>query len=274
MTGGSSLQENVKTDGRIEEQERLRLQQPALKLQGVGTSFFHFGEGRFVLKDISFTLERGYMLGLIGRNGAGKSTLLRILMQTLPRKHGRMEIAGYDVASSASAAKQVMGYVGEDFFFLLDETLRENGRILGRFFPVFDEERYLELLARFELGTKKTARALSKGETTKAQLAFALAHRPELLLLDEPTGGLDPVVRRDFLYLLQAELQEEKMGIVFSTHITEDLDKVADYVAMLEKGQMLFYESKEELWETLACENGERLSLKQLMLRLCKEEKG
>lgn len=253
--------------------EEVRLQKPALKIQGVGTSFFHFGEGKFVLEDISFTLERGYMLGLIGRNGAGKSTLLRILLQSIPRKKGSMEIAGYNVASHASEAKQAVGYVGEDFVFLQRETLRENGRVLGQLYPVFDEVRYLEFLGRFEIGTEKIAGELSKGETTKAQLAFALAHKPELLLLDEPTGGLDPVMRREFLYILQTELLEERMGIIFSTHITEDLDKAADYVAMLEKGKLLFYKSKEELWETLACENGGHLSLKQLMVKLCKEGK-
>lgn len=252
------------------EREANRLARPAVKLQGVGTSFFHFGEGKFTLKDISFTLERGYMLGLIGRNGAGKSTLLRILLQSIPRKWGSMEIAGYDMATHATEAKKVVGYVGEDFYFLPKETLRENGRILGAFYPEFDEEVYLNLLSRFEVGAEKLGGQLSKGETTKAQLAFALAHKPELLLLDEPTGGLDPVVRREFLYVLQSELVEEKMGIIFSTHITEDLDKVADYIAMVENGQLLFYESKEDLLTRLTGENGERLSLKQLMVQLCK----
>lgn len=132
-------------------------------------------------------------------------------------------------------------------------------------------DRYLELLARFELGAEKQAGQLSKGENTKAQLAFALAHKPELLLLDEPTGGLDPVMRREFLYVLQSELMDERMSIIFSTHITEDLDKVADYVAMMEKGRMLFYETKEELLERLTGEHGERLTLKQLMVKLCRE---
>lgn len=252
------------------EKEKERLSRPALKVQGVEKSFFHFGEGRFALKDISFTLERGYMLGLIGRNGAGKSTLLRILLQSIPRKRGRIEIAGYDVATHAAEAKRLVGYVGEEFHFLPKETLLENGRLLGAFYPEFDEECYLNLLSRFELDAKKPGGQLSKGETTKAQLAFALAHRPELLLLDEPTGGLDPVVRREFLYVLQSELMEERMGIIFSTHITEDLDKVADYIAMLEKGQLLFYETKDELLERLTGENGERLSLKQLMVKLCR----
>ena len=255
----------------MQEKERERLSRPAISVQGLEKSFFHFGEGRFTLKDISFTLERGYMLGLIGRNGAGKSTLLRILLQSIPRKRGSMEIVGYDVATHATEAKKLVGYVGEDFYFLPRENLRENGRILGAFYPEFDEERYLELLSRFEVGAEKLGSALSKGETTKAQLAFALSHKPELLLLDEPTGGLDPVMRREFLYVLQSELVEERMGIIFSTHITEDLDKVADYIAMLEKGELLFCESKEELSERLTGENGERLSLKQLMVRLCKE---
>lgn len=254
-----------------DEREAKRLSCPALQVQGLEKSFFHIGEGKFTLKDISFTLERGYMLGLIGRNGAGKSTLLRILMQNLPRKKGELLIGGYDVATHAAEAKRLIGYVGEDFHFLSKETLRENGRILGMFYPEFDTERYSELLTRFEVGAEKLAGQLSKGETTKAQLAFALAHKPELLLLDEPTGGLDPVVRREFLYVLQSELVDERMSIIFSTHITEDLDKVADYVAMMEKGRLLFYETKDELLERLAGENGERLTLKQLMVKLCRE---
>ena len=254
-----------------DEREVQRLSRPALQVRGLEKSFFHIGEGKFTLKDISFTLERGYMLGLIGRNGAGKSTLLRILMQNLPRKKGELLIGGYDVATHAAEAKRLIGYVGEDFHFLSKETLRENGRILGMFYPEFDTERYSELLTRFEVGAEKLAGQLSKGETTKAQLAFALAHKPELLLLDEPTGGLDPVVRREFLYVLQSELLDERMSIIFSTHITEDLDKVADYVAMMEKGRLLFFETKDELLERLAGENGERLTLKQLMVKLCRE---
>ena len=255
----------------LEEKEAERLTKPALKVQGLTKSFFHFGEGKFSVKDVSFTLERGYMLGLIGRNGAGKSTLLRLILQSLPRKHGTMEIAGYDVATHAAEAKKLVGYVGEDFYFLPKESLRDNGKILGAFYPEFDMDRYLAFLNRFEVGADKLGSQLSKGETTKAQLAFALAHKPELLLLDEPTGGLDPVVRREFLYVLQSELVDERMSIIFSTHITEDLDKVADYVAMMEKGRLLFYETKEELLERLMGENGERLSLKQLMVKLCRE---
>lgn len=265
--------EQTRIEEMTAEKEKERLSRPAVKVQGLEKSFFRFGEGKFTIQDISFTLERGYMLGLIGRNGAGKSTLLRMLLQNLPRKKGSMEIAGYDVATHAAESKRLVGYVGEDFYFLPKETLRENGRIFGAYYPDYDEGRYLSFLSRFEVGAEKLGSQLSKGETTKAQLAFALAHNPELLLLDEPTGGLDPVVRREFLYVLQSELVEERMGIIFSTHITEDLDKVADYIAMMEKGKLLFYESKEELLERLTGVNGERLSLKQLMVKLCKEGK-
>ncbi len=266
------MQQQTQFEGHsFEDKEADRLTKPALKVQGLEKSFFRFGSGKFAVKDISFTLERGYMLGLIGRNGAGKSTLLRLILQSLPRKRGTMEIAGYDVATHATEAKKLIGYVGEDFYFLPKDTLRENGRVLGMFYPEFDMDRYLELLGRFELGADKIAWQLSKGENTKAQLAFALAHKPELLLLDEPTGGLDPVVRREFLYVLQSELMDERMSIIFSTHITEDLDKVADYVAMMEKGRLLFYETKDELLERLTGENGERLTLKQLMVKLCRE---
>ena len=266
------MQQQIQIEERkLDDIEAERLQKPALELQGLTKSFFRMGRGKFAVEDVSFTLERGYMLGLIGRNGAGKSTLLRLILQSLPRKKGTLRIAGYDVATHATEAKKHVGYVGEDFFFLTKETLRENGRVLGMFYPEFSMDRYLELLARFELGAEKQAGQLSKGENTKAQLAFALAHKPELLLLDEPTGGLDPVMRREFLYVLQSELMDERMSIIFSTHITEDLDKVADYVAMMEKGRMLFYETKEELLERLTGEHGERLTLKQLMVKLCRE---
>ncbi len=251
--------------------EEERLQAPAVSVSGVGTSFFHFKEKSFKLQDISFTLERGYILGLIGRNGSGKSTLLRILLQSIPRKRGSISIAGYDAATNATAAKRAVGYVGEDLEFFTNETLLENGRIMGGFFPVFHEKLYLEYLERFELSAQRKADRLSKGEATRAALAFALSHEPELLLLDEPTGGLDPLFRQEFLTVLQESLLEEKMGIIFSTHITEDLDKIADYVMMLEKGRMLFYKSKEELWEELKREQGEELSLQKMMYRISKE---
>lgn len=256
------------------EEEARRLARPAVRVQGIGTSFPSFGKEKFKLQDISFTLPRGYILGLIGRNGAGKSTLLRLLLQSIPRKGGTMEIAGYDVATHAAKAKGLVGYVGEEFYFLPKETLRESGKLFGAFYPEYEEAKYLELLSRFEVGEQKCGNQLSKGEMTKAQLAFALAHKPELLLLDEPTGGLDPVVRREFLYVLQSELVEERMGIIFSTHLTEDLDKVADYIALLDKGQLLFCEAREELFSRLTGENGERLSLKQMMVQLSKEGAG
>lgn len=261
---------NIKGNRMTEEE---RLMQPALSVSGVGTSFSHFGSSKFELKDITFTLERGFILGLIGQNGAGKSTLLRILLQSIRRKTGKFSIAGYDVTKNAIAAKQAVGYVGEDLQLLLNETLLVNGRVLGSFFPVFHEDLYLEYLKRLELSPEKKAGTLSKGETTRAQLALALSHEPELLLLDEPTGGLDPLIRTEFLKILQEALMDEKMGIVFSTHITEDLDKIADYVMMLNKGEMLFYKSKEELWEELLEENGEVISLQKMMYRISKGEK-
>ncbi len=255
----------------VDEKEAERLAKPALKVQGLTKSFFRPGKGKFAVEDVSFTLERGYMLGLIGRNGAGKSTLLRLILQSLPRKRGTMEIAGYDVATHATEAKKLVGYVGEDFYFLTKETLRENGRVLGMFYPEFSMDRYLELLARFELGAEKPAEQLSKGENTKAQLAFALAHKPELLLLDEPTGGLDPVMRREFLYVLQSELMDERMSIIFSTGSPSMAWSSPGRMAMMEKGRLLFYETKDELLERLVGENGERLTLKQLMVKLCRE---
>lgn len=247
-----------------------RLLRPALCLEGVKTSFRSREEGRFTLGEITLTLPRGYILGIIGRNGAGKSTLLRLIMQNVKREKGRILVAGYPMDTHAAKAKQLIGYVGEDFHLIRKATILENGRLLGGFFQSYEETKYRELLNRLEIGENKLGRDLSKGEIMKVQLAFALSHQPELLLLDEPTGGLDPLIRREVLSLLQEELFSEKMGIIFSTHITDDLDKIADYIAMIEQGKLLFCETKEELYERMTDENGERITLKQLMINYCR----
>lgn len=248
---------------KLSEEERLKC--PAVSVSGLGTSFSHIGEKKFEMQDISFSLERGYILGLIGRNGSGKSTLLRMILQSIRRKRGSVVVAGYDTAADAVLAKQAVGYVGEDLELLPKETLQGNGRLFGAFFPKYHEKVFLDYLERFELSPEKSAEKLSKGEKTRMLFSFALSHEPELLLMDEPTGGLDPVIRKEFLTVMQEALEGERLGVIFSTHITEDLDKVADYVMMLENGNMLFYKTKEELWEEFRKDTGEVLSLQKMM---------
>lgn len=237
---------------------------PALLFQNVSVKMGIGKKHSFCLSDISFSLERGYILGLIGRNGAGKTTLIRSVLQLVPFR-GHVEVAGYSMQKEAMKAKQRIAYIGDDLLFLSNESLKKCGQIYGAFYENYHEERYLELLERLEIGSQQRGGTLSKGQNYRAQLAFALSHEAELLLMDEPTGGLDPIARQLFLRILQEELEKERMGILFSTHVTEDLDKIADYVMLLEKGKMAFWKTKEELWEELRDKSGEVMSLQKMM---------
>ncbi len=203
----------------------------------------------FTLKDVSFSLEAGYILGLTGRNGAGKTTLIKQLIHPESATGGSVFINGIDAKKEPVKAKQEIGVLMEEQPFLNDMTLEMNGTLLGAFYERFDMEKFHAYLKRFELYPDRTYRNLSRGMRMKFQLAFALAHSPKLLLMDEATGGLDVVFRREFYYMLQEAVEKEMVSVIISTHVTEDLDKVADYVAFIEGGQMKFYESKENLNE-------------------------
>ena len=203
----------------------------------------------FQLKEVSFSLEPGYILGLTGRNGAGKTTLIKQLIHPETASGGSVIINGIDAKKNPTKAKQEIGVLMEEQPFLTDMTLELNGQFLGGFYERFDMEKFHEYLKRFELSRDTTYRNLSRGMRMKFQLAFALAHSPKLLLMDEATGGLDVVFRREFYYLLQEAVEKELVSVIISTHVTEDLDKVADYVVFIEGGKMKFYESKETLSE-------------------------
>ena len=203
----------------------------------------------FTLKEVSFSLEPGYILGLTGRNGAGKTTLIKQLIHAKTASGGTVIINGIDAKKDPMKAKQEIGVLMEEQPFLTDMTLEQNGILLGAFYERFDMEKFHAYLKRFDLYPDNVYRNLSRGMRMKFQLAFALAHSPKLLLMDEVTGGLDVVFRRKFYYLLQEAVEKELVSVIISTHVTEDLDKVADYVAFIEGGKLKFYESKEVLCE-------------------------
>lgn len=215
-----------------------------LEVKGLTKKYFSFE-----LKDVSFSLEPGYILGLTGRNGAGKSTLIKQLIHPETANAGSVIIDGIDAKKAPVPAKQKIGVLMEEQPFLQSMTLGMNGTILGAFYENFNMEKFHAYLKRFELYPDRVYSNLSRGMRMKFQLAFALAHSPKLLLMDEATGGLDVVFRKEFYYMLQEAVEQEMVSVIISTHVTEDLDKVADYVAFMERGRMKFYESKESLNE-------------------------
>lgn len=215
-----------------------------LQVNGIGKKFMSFE-----LKDISFSLEAGYIVGLTGRNGAGKSTLMKLLLNPDYGKKGSIRICGMDARKNAWKTKQEIGVLMEEMPFFWEKTLEQNAELLGNLYERFSMEKFREYLHRFELQSGSYYSELSRGMKMKFQLAFALAYSPKLLLMDEATGGLDVVFRKEFFYLLQEAVEQEMLSVIISTHVTEDLDKVADYVAFLDKGRLKFFASKEELQE-------------------------
>lgn len=227
-----------------------------LEVKGLGKRF-----RGFELKNVSFDLEAGYILGLIGPNGAGKTTLMKLIQNVVIPSSGTVLVNGFDSRRDEVCAKNEIGFLMEQTF-LERYSLEENAKLFGRFYESFHMETFLEYLERFELNKDQEYGKLSKGMQTKFQLSFALSHEARLLILDEPTGGLDPIFRREFLTLLQEVAEQENVGIIISTHITSDLDKIADYIAFLNEGELVFCKSKEELLDEYWMIKGERKLLK------------
>lgn len=217
----------------------------------------------FTLKNISFSLPEGFILGLVGKNGAGKTTLINCLIGCLDYM-GEVVVDGFINSTHKRAASDKVGFIVEKGPFFAKESLLKNGELLGRFYEDFDNEKFLKLLLEFGLYYDTNYEELSKGMETKFQLAFALAHAPKLLVLDEPTGGLDPVFRRTFLNILQTVVEKENISIIISTHLTTDLDKVADYIMMLDEGEMVLFEDKEMLLDKYPLVSGNVEILKEL----------
>lgn len=223
---------------------------------------------KFKLSDISFSLDKGFIMGIIGKNGAGKTTLMKLLYGVCEKSQGEVYIDGKRYNKKDLKIKQNIGYIAEENRFLLGKTLLENAKMFGSFYDQFDIEYFKELLCKYNLEEDKTPEQLSKGMKIKFQLAFVLANHPKLLLLDEPTGGLDPLFRQEFLNILQGLVEEENMGVIISTHITTDLDKVADYIMILDKGKIISLTTKEELMDEYRLIKGSREILRRLPMEL------
>lgn len=197
--------------------------------------------------DATLTVPRGAIVGLIGENGAGKSTTIGALLDIVAPDGGEVSIFGKPAAKLDASARERIGVVlGEGG---LPDTLSpaQLGDVFARIYQRWDETYYGELLHRLELPVQRRVKQLSTGMKRKLSLALALAHRPELLVLDEPTSGLDPVVRDDMLDMLLEFMQQDDHAILISSHITTDLEKIADYIVLLHRGRVVFEKSREEL---------------------------
>ncbi|MDF2672783.1 MAG: sodium transporter ATP-binding protein [Clostridiales bacterium] len=203
----------------------------------------------FTLKDISFKLERGYIMGFIGPNGAGKSTTIKLIMNLIRKNSGTINIFGMDNMLHEKEVKEKIGFVYDENYFYEEITLEEMKRIIAPFYKQWDNKTYDKYIKEFNLPAKKKIKELSKGMKMKYSLAIALSHHAELILMDEPTSGLDPVFRSEMLDILCSIMQDENKGVFFSTHITTDLEKVADYITFINEGEIIFSEPKDSIME-------------------------
>ena len=193
----------------------------------------------FQLQNVSFSLEEGFIMGFIGRNGAGKSTTIKSMLNLMNNDGGSIKLCGLSMPKDEIEIKNQVGYVLGGVDFYPESKIGSITKITKSFYREWDDARYKELCERFEIDQNKKFKQLSAGMKVKYSVAVAMSHNPKLLILDEPTSGLDPAARDDLVLLFQEFIEDGKHSILFSTHITSDLEKCADYITYIKKGQIL-----------------------------------
>lgn len=201
----------------------------------------------FSLQDISFSLQEGCITGFIGVNGAGKTTTIRSIFGLTKPDSGTIKIFGQDMGTNAKAIKERMGVVLDGGEFYEEFSMEEMKGIVAPAYPNWQEEVYRDYMEQFQLNPKQKISTLSKGMKMKFSLALALSHRAELLIMDEPTSGLDPLLRSQLLKILTDYMKKDGRAVFFSTHITSDLEQIADMLILIDDGRILFQEEKDIL---------------------------
>lgn len=217
----------------------------AIELKHIQKSF-----GTFAIQDLSLTVPQGTICGLVGENGAGKSTTIRLLMGALRPDGGSAAVLGTDVSSPAFRdVKEDIGIVLDEAYFPEVLSARQVGKVMAKTYRRWDNAQYRQFLQRFDLPEKKLFKDYSRGMRMKLAIAVALSHDPKLLVLDEATAGLDPIVRDEVLEIFNEFTREEDHSILISSHILSDLEKLCDYIAFLHQGRLLFCDEKDRLLE-------------------------
>lgn len=201
----------------------------------------------FILKDVSFNIPKGSIMGLIGENGAGKTTIIKLILNLIKSKGGNINVLGFDNIENELDIKEKLGVVLDESYFHDNLKPKDISTIMSYIYKKWDNNKFLEYLERFKLPKDKMVKEYSKGMKMKLSISVALSHNPQLLILDEPTSGLDPVVRNEILDIFLEFIQDEEKSILFSTHITSDLDKIADYITFIHNGKLIFSKTKDEL---------------------------
>ncbi len=222
---------------------------------------------KFTLRDVSFSLEKGYIMGFIGRNGAGKTTTLKSMLRLVHPDGGKVTMFGMDYSENELACKQKIGFMLGGVDFYPKKKLRTIADVTSRFYDKWDNTEYQRCLENFELDPEKKIDELSAGMRVKFSLALALSHHAQLLILDEPTSGLDPVSRDELLLLFQSLIEDGEHSILFSTHIISDLEKCADFITYIKEGEIIALTDKDSFIDTYRLVSGTSAQLTPAMTR-------
>lgn len=220
-----------------------------------------YTKGSQVLKGIDFKIEKGIVAGFIGMNGAGKTTTIKLLLNLIMKDAGEIKLFGKDLKENEIEIKNRIGIVFDQGYLYEDLKLSDMKKIFAGAYSKWDENYYRKYMTQFHLDEKQRIKQLSKGMKMKFSLALALSHHADLLIMDEPTSGLDPKVRNEFIDIIRTFMEEDGKTVFLSTHITTDLDKIADRIIMLNHGEVLFDKEKDVLLEEHALVKGEKQML-------------
>lgn len=215
-----------------------------LEVSGVSKDY-----GDFRLDDVSFSLPKGYIMGLIGPNGAGKTTIIKMIMNLVMKQSGEIKIFDKDHQKFEVEIKKRIGFVYDTPTHYEHLNLKQFKYTVAPFYENWDESTFKDLVSRFNLPLNKKLKKFSKGMAMKSSIAIALSHNAEFIIMDEPTSSLDPVVRRELLDFLRELMQDENKSILFSSHITSDIEQVADFITYVHDGKVIFSKTKDDVFE-------------------------
>ncbi len=225
----------------------------AIECEGITKHYPHFQ-----LQDVNLSFEQGTVMGLVGPNGAGKSTILRIIMGLIGPDSGRVKVLGHSMPKDQLAAKRNIGFVAEDMRLYESENIAFHMNFIKSIFDSWDDEYAKNLLRRFDLNKDQKVKGMSHGQRVKTTLLLALARRPNLLVFDEPTTGLDPAVRKEVLDEMMNSLQDETHSVLFSSHNTLDVEQISDHITFIYGGRVMESRNKEDFmdgWRRLRLTN-------------------
>lgn len=222
-----------------------------LEIQGLNKAYEDFA-----LRDVSFSLPKGYIMGFVGENGSGKTTTIRSILNMAKIDSGKISVFGLDSVADTIAVKERLGVVFDSLYLANHLNLKQAERQLKPFYKDWSSEEFSRRIKEFGLPDNRKIGDFSKGMKMKVMIAAALSHNAELMILDEPTSGLDPVARDELLDILGEYIEDENRGVLFSTHITSDVERIADYVTILHGGKVWFTGTKDDLIESYAVVKG------------------